>query len=219
MWTCMHDAGTVRTMTRDENEQQVLRLIGRNIARARRDEDWSQDELAAEARVLGLRWTQATVAAVEGGRRSLTPWELPRIAAALRKPLAYLYGGDDVLPLADGLTVLAQHLSDNIGANKPPVDTSSAPIRAARIKARVDDAAEAHRHAARRLNRSEQEVRRAAHKLWGRTLADKRERLLSEQGEFGLEDDPRRRQALRGHITRDLLRQLQEHFAQHGGEQ
>jgi hypothetical protein len=48
---------------------------------------------------------------------------------------------------------------------------------------------------------------------WGRTLAEERDHRLSEQGR---DTTPRSRQALRGHITRDLMTELEDELRDQG---
>jgi hypothetical protein len=66
---------------------------------------------------------------------------------------------------------------------------------------------DAERHAARKLGTTPEQINVAALRRWGRTLAEERDHRLSEQT---AELSARSRQALRGHITRDLLTELQD---------
>ncbi len=70
----------------------------------------------------------------------------------------------------------------------------------------LDEVCNAERHAARKLGTTPERVNLAAVHLWGRTLAEERDHRLSEQAGKA---SARRRQALRGHITRELLTELE----------
>jgi hypothetical protein len=73
-------------------------------------------------------------------------------------------------------------------------------------------AGDAETRAARRLGREPVEVARAARLLWGRSLADERERRLAEQ--LGGERVPARSMtARRGHITRELIEELRDYLS------
>ena len=50
--------------------------IGESLQALRVERGLRQDEVAAEARALGLSWTRATIAAIETGRRELSVGEL-----------------------------------------------------------------------------------------------------------------------------------------------
>jgi hypothetical protein len=70
----------------------------------------------------------------------------------------------------------------------------------------LDEVSDAERHAARKLGTTPERLNVAAIRHWGRTLAEERDRRLTDQaGDVSL----RRRQALRGHITRDLMTELE----------
>lgn len=67
----------------------------------------------------------------------------------------------------------------------------------------IDEAA---RKAARKFHVPPVTVALAALDQWGRSLSSERDRRMAES-----DIDPRRRQALRGHISRELLAELREH--------
>jgi hypothetical protein len=70
----------------------------------------------------------------------------------------------------------------------------------------LDEVSDAERHAARKLGTTPEQLNMAAMRRWGRTLAEERDHRLNEQvGDIS----PRSRQALRGHITRDLITELE----------
>ena len=65
---------------------------------------------------------------------------------------------------------------------------------------------DADRAAARRLGVGPRRLVRAAFRLWGHSLTDERDRRLAAEEPIGA--DQRQIQAIRGHITRDLLREI-----------
>ncbi len=71
----------------------------------------------------------------------------------------------------------------------------------------LDEVSDAERHAARKLGTTPERLNMAAIRRWGQTRAEERDHRLSElAGDLS----PRSRQALRGHITRDLMTQLED---------
>jgi hypothetical protein len=68
----------------------LARVIGHNIAKARRWMQYSQAELAAELALAGLNWTGVTVAKVETGTREVTIGELVALGQVLGRTPAEL---------------------------------------------------------------------------------------------------------------------------------
>ena len=73
-------------------------------------------------------------------------------------------------------------------------------------KVRSEAALDAEIKAARKFEVAPDAIVSASRRLWGRTLTEERDRLLQLNSETG--QGARARQALRGHITRQLLGQL-----------
>jgi hypothetical protein len=76
----------------------------------------------------------------------------------------------------------------------------------------LDEVSDTERHAARKLGTTPERLNMAAMRRWGRTLAKERDYRLSEQAD---DVSPRSRQALRGHITRDLMAELEDELRDH----
>jgi hypothetical protein len=76
----------------------------------------------------------------------------------------------------------------------------------------LDEVSDAERHAARKLGMTSERLSVAARRRWGRTLSQERDRRLSERTD---DASPRSRQALRGHITRELMAELEEELGGH----
>lgn len=90
--------------------------IGSRMRALREEHDKRQDEVASAARRWGLRWTQATVAAVETGRRDLSLGELLLLPLVLSfglptsVELPDLFSGRERLELAPGCFINAENV-------------------------------------------------------------------------------------------------------------
>ena len=175
----------------------------------------TQDELAASAQRLGFAWSRSTVAAIEGGTRELSVAELlalpfilaeagaqhPGVVAAgftlfeLVRP-----GPKDLLTLSDKLALSDQQARKYIGEGGP----------AYRVKADGGVVTEAETKAAERLGVDVAELQAASYALWDGSLPHEREVRVSHRKPA--RTTPRTLQALRGHVTRELLNELAEHF-------
>lgn len=67
-----------------KSPQPLSRVIGERMKAVREAHGWRQDEVAARARDHGLRWTRATVAGIETGRREVTAGEMVLLPDLLR---------------------------------------------------------------------------------------------------------------------------------------
>jgi hypothetical protein len=178
-----------------------------------------QDQIAAAARRCGLTtWRRYTVTAIEHGRRGLSLFEMLMLPHILETAglgvvtFAQLLPDDDDSPIqiATGVVATTREVRRWMPQTMPPRDLSSVAKLVANIDLDVYRAAE--RHAARRLRVKAETVVTAAQARWGRSLTDERDARVSE-GEARLsaalrDDVARRRQALRGHVTRALLEEL-----------
>lgn len=202
-------------------------LLAWRLKRIRLDREWLQEDVAQRARTIGLRWSQATVAAIEGRRRNVSLGEV------LLLPLIYDLLLEDVLTAPDdpeavvdveGVLVKGPELralirGTDVQKKSPlalPVPFSLREqlegfkkiaqrygVKAPPIVYRLAMAAQsdAHRKAARRLDVSPFEVVVASWVLWkGRTLPEERDRRLDE----GAGERSRRA----GHVTRRLVEEL-----------
>ena len=80
-------------------------------------------------------------------------------------------------------------------------------VRRRDISARVESTLEAEQKAARSLGVGPMTVQMACHQLWGRSLTDERESRVKRRAR--LDASPRSLQAQRGHVTRELMAELQ----------
>jgi hypothetical protein len=192
----------------------VERAIGREIGRRREEAEISQSGVAMCARQFGLPWTRATIAAIELGRKELTLGELllmPLIlkeAGVSRAPLSL----GDLIPTDDRPVEVWPGLQLSLPDARTLL-TGGAETREIRpVNVGVDirdlqacDTAE--QKAASTLRVPARAIVDAAYALWDQSLSmERRQRLQRSSAAPGATE--RRRQALKGHITRELLDEL-----------
>lgn len=208
----------------ERREPTLAAAIGRRVREIREGGGYTQDELAGAARRAGLTWTQASVTSLEIGRRGLSADELLLLPLAL----VFLDGGDHTLAeLLDGApenvtrptghpagTGFLRHMLEGgnaaaagavdrwlaAGAGDPD-DEEFLAFMASR---------EPERHAGRTLDVPPERVAEVAYKRWGRGLTEEREARTDERRREGNDLSPQRLQALRGHVTRELLREIRD---------
>jgi transcriptional regulator with XRE-family HTH domain len=208
-------------------------LLAEQVKELRERHGRRQDDLARGARRCGLRWTRATVAALEAGRRRLSALETLLLPAVLTYGLGINPALDAaaIIPeraavrLPDGTLVEGRTLRGIIRGevSTTPWAVPGTPefrqveaVRTrrearTRIFAQREAAGDAEQKAAAKLGRPPLQIAVAARKLWGRSLTDERDRRVAEQAPG--EVSSRALQALRGHITRALLLELGRHIA------
>lgn len=185
-------------------------------------------------------WIRGTVAQAEVGARRFALEELLLLALAYEARLADLIAGNDdelveLTPQArlsvgalkamlsgDQAAVLALSTEavDIPARRRAPATSRSGRFPDVLAEAQrfgigdrsllahaLNEVSDAERHAARKLGTTPERLNLAAMRRWGRTLAEERDHRLSEQAG---DVSPRRRQALRGHITRELLTELED---------
>lgn len=193
-------------------------VIGRNLRRLREARGWSQDEAAVEARRTGLQWSRSTVGALETGAKTLDFSEAVLLTLVLNEPLKKLLAGNDD-PVRVGTVEPSLRLIRRV-VKKGPSNASRFTFRhleevrsAARLLEEQHEGSEAVERAAhdeatmaaaRKLNADPFDVSITAFELWGRSLTDERDaRVDAPPG------TPRRSlQALRGQLTRELVKDL-----------
>jgi transcriptional regulator with XRE-family HTH domain len=222
-------------------------LIGARLRELREGAGLTQEEIAAQARVLGFAdWARGTVSMIEGGRRRVTLEEF------LALPLILYYGGAGQLRLVDlvgaatpaiinadaalAAETLSATLSGRLTVEVPPISTatpasahdteerrealallrrwasrrsghSREPSAAALGEVAVESRTDALVSAARRLRCSPVAASLAAVVTYGRLFMAERERRVRQRLGEG-ERTPRTMQAIRGHVTRELLHEL-----------
>jgi hypothetical protein len=203
----------------------VEQIIGAEMKSRREARGITQDAVATEAQKYGLRWHRDTVAAIELGRRGLSLGEvalLPLVLADSGVTSHQVVSIPDLLPedshqsaeVSSGLTLSLKFIRELLGrrSNEPP---SAAPKRPAPTIQEVE------RQAARKLGVTPEAIDAAARQLWDKGFVAQRElRVAVRTGELTREDPqrlvapdwPRRVQAIRGAVARQLLRDLKPHL-------
>jgi transcriptional regulator with XRE-family HTH domain len=190
------------------------RAIGTELRRLREADGTRQDQLAAAARRYGLRWNQATIAAVELGRRKLSLGEVALLPLVLSEALGDPNAGARLLSVGELIPDVDQDVDVSPGLRLPlrtvrmlfggPSESAEWPEPSAR-RPELEAAGDAERKAARKLGVSPDAIAFGAQKLWGRSLAEERDRRLGEAARAL----PRRSlQARRGRTTRKLVQEL-----------
>lgn len=207
----------------------VDQVVGGNVRRLRGGQ--RQDELAVQLRQLGCEWTQATVAAVETGRRRVRISELPPLCSALDCSISELLAGDGQVELPSGQLASLPTMRGVVTGETKFRSAARAPRyrrhdaaherleRHARLAPTIDARSmatqirpaaggEAERNAARKLGTDPLTVTVAAFGLWGRSLTAERDAQVTDQA--SADASARSLQAIRGRVTRRLVEQLQE---------
>jgi hypothetical protein len=180
-----------------------------------------QDDVARAARKAGLPWTRSMVVSLEAGRRDLSIDEFVRLPQMLER---LGVGTVDVQLLASttGVRLRIAHLhhEQDLGAAwAGSVDESVRVDRALEAaffwthgRAELAPAYEAaggdlEQKIARRVGLDPLVVALIAQATWGRSLTEERDRRVAAEAPGAA--PPRAVQALRGHVTRALLQQLE----------
>lgn len=206
--------------------------VGENARRIREEGDARQDDVAAQARALGLSWTRSKLAALERGDKAIDLPEMVLLAAALSQAtdapvrLSDLLEGDDWVQLS-GKTPLTRAALRRFLVGETVVfeagDVPRLPIDRLRdgLQALTDReaafapdltwvdgvlvearAGEVEQRAGRTLGLSKREVALLSWGLWGRTLAEERDFRVGDEGSAAT------RSARRGQTTRRLIEEL-----------
>jgi transcriptional regulator with XRE-family HTH domain len=206
-------------------------VIGRRLRALRTAAGRLQEDVAAAARAWGFDWQRGTVAMIELGRRRVTAEELIALPAIARD--AGLEGfslGEDVMvilsPLAGAPTLspsgpLRSHHVElvPIGHGRAPDTPEAREIRRLEPRLRhkqaeaevfriaLESHGDAETKAARVLGVSPIVVAMAAQRRFRQSLTAQRDAVAAGREGIG-SIDPRRLQARRGHITRQLVEEL-----------
>ncbi|MPZ15606.1 MAG: helix-turn-helix domain-containing protein [Chloroflexi bacterium] len=213
--------------------QDVLRV---NLRKAREELGYRQEEVASYAQAFGLGWKPATVAAIETGKRAVSVGEFLSLPLFLKKPLWYFLQADEPILITDRATVDFALLKMLLTTENPfdgSVGLLATLLRGGQLidYAELEEIQEAMQHLGfhledpSRLSRlwrsiygeAERKAARRwkhdnavwvtvlAHKLWGRSLSEERDARTKERLQEGQNVS-----AIRGHVTRELLRELDE---------
>jgi hypothetical protein len=181
-------------------------------------ENWglpiTQEEVAAAAQRLGFQWSRSSVAAIEQETRELTAAELLALPYILAEAAAQQPGMtaagvslfDIVRPGRSESLALSEHLLLSLKQAELYIDQGADAYRVRHPVGNV--VTEAEQKAAARLDVSVESLQGSAFTLWGRSLPDERDQRVGDRKE--VDASARTVQALRGHVTRELLAELAE---------
>jgi transcriptional regulator with XRE-family HTH domain len=213
-------------MAADKEPSTLYQILGANLRTIRKDRGWSQDELARRARAHGLKWSRSSVAAFESAKQSMNVQDLVLLLITLQTSVGELLTGDGgalvsksvILDLKDLRTILTT--DGPAGGLEQPTD----PLRLDhdverqldRSRSEADEVwlqwisdarREAEQKAARRVGVPVDAFVDMAVDRWGQSLTEERD----ERAEAAARhiDSSRGLQASRGHITRQLLEELE----------
>ncbi|RPF40739.1 hypothetical protein EDD96_4515 [Streptomyces sp. Ag109_G2-6] len=209
-------------------------VLAAGLKQVRQQRGLRQEEAAARIRQQGLTsWIRGTVAQAEVGARRFSIEELLLLALALdASPADFITSPDDQLvELAPGAHLTAAALRALLSGDRttlrrlspktaatPSVEPNLVselldearrsglddPVLIERAVAAVSDA---ERHVARKVGTTPEWVNLVALSRWERTWSEERDRRLAGRA---AEATPRQLQAMRGHITRELLTELED---------
>lgn len=203
------------------DSQLLGEVVGKNFSELRKQRRLTQDEASNRLRSVGLMWGRSQIAALEAGNREDVPSTvLVLLAEALDAKLGDLAAGEGYVRLTSEVTVRREWLRARWGSDGPSRDSAGGVILGGRaVRAlmeslpgeKVPFGADA--DLARRRGVPVDEVSAAAERLWGRTLHQERDRRVAEFGDLASDE----RRIRRGHVTRELARELEPHL--HKGDQ
>lgn len=213
-------------------------VLGAGLRSIRDQRGHRQDDVARLARSYGLRWTRTTVAKTERGERAMTLEELVLLSLALRlPPSAFVPGrGRDMVAITDDAALSTKNLRALLDGRRddvviPGQDTPvirEAPALFGQIADSLESAVapvwpnppdwaveeattaannDAEVKASRRLGIHPFLVALAACRRWGRTLTAERDERVAATAPVG--GSVRTLTALRGHMTRQLVAELE----------
>lgn len=217
-------------MSKMSQSKSLTQAIGERIRYLREATGLRQEDIASSARGrFGLLWTQATVAAIETGKRHLTVEELILLPLLLTCELEELLPNVDprvenewiaLTPQTEVRLRLLRNVLNGKARNSSPLDiglttdrrrSESIPTslfnNATLVPRQLKNeaASDAAIKGAQRLRMSPLEIAGAAQRLWGRSISEERDARIAERIR---DKKPRTIQALRGHVTRTLLSEL-----------
>lgn len=219
-------------MARDREPLLLQDVIAANLRRIRRERGLLQEDIATAARWVGVMWSSVTVTQIESQSRLLSLDEfllLPLILKCKLKDLLATDDQDQLIKLGFGTVLDAETVGELVSAKGPKLRDDQVPMLPgleekleSRIKTAIERGGleptllsylkvregargEAERKAAQALKISAVDITAYALRLWGRSLTEERDTRADEHASQGKET-----RAVRGHITRALLRDIQD---------
>lgn len=229
-------------MRKEAEPVALLTVITDNMRRIRTERGLLQEDVAMAARWVGLMWSSVTVTQVESGSRQLSLDEvllLPLVLRCSLKDLLRTEKDNDPIQLGYNTILEASTVRELVTEKGPKLSPEEIPMLP-RLEAALDTKimgavrlalleetllsyllvregarGEAERKAAQTLKISAPLVTAYALRLWGRSLTEERDGRAVEHIVKGKE-----LRAVRGHITRALLREIanEHHFRENNPE-
>lgn len=185
-----------------------------------------REDLARAMTELGFRWTLDTVVNIEGGKRRLQPEEMLTLCYLFRVPASAFLEGEGFVALSDEFHATRRALRVKQGSGEDLEEGEwrrhpRHPVWSAwKLAERVDEiharSGPAEQKAARRVGElvgvpaDTDDLAHLSLRCWGRTLSEERDARVAERA--GPDASPRSLQALRGHVTRELVNELVEEY-------
>ena len=204
-------------MSQDESE--LRQVVAENIRRIRTERGWSQERLAVSASLAGASWSRVTVTEIEAGRRPVSLEEFFLLPA--------MFGGDmdikefvrsegefwvgDFRAEPGDIEYFLRGGEDIHGGESPWTTSVGDEDLGSTVDATEIARRETERNAARSLGVPSFDVALAALNLWSHGLLEERERRFEATPGEG--SAAKRK----GHITRELLRELDQKLSKQKG--
>ena len=191
-------------------------LVAERVRSRREKVGLTQDQVARAAWTVGLpSFRRGVIAGIERGTRDLTLPELAALVHVLGTSVQKLFRGGGPVYLDEGVVIETDILLDALfGRRQGQWDFATEPT-AAIVRGRhgvvagfvpEEDRGVAEQKAARKLSVPTETIAATAQKLWGRSLTVERDARVARSVPTGV--PPRSLQALRGHVTRQLLTEV-----------
>ena len=218
----------------------LVAVVTENMRRIRTERGLLQEDVAMAARWVGLMWSSITVTQIESGSRQLSLDEvllLPLVLRCSLKDLLDTANDDDPIQLGFNTILEAATVRRLVAEKGPQLSADDIPmlpgleypldpkITSAVLKGSLEETllsyllvregarGEAERKAAQTMRISAALITAYALSLWGRSLTEERDGRAVEHLIKGKE-----LRAVRGHITRTLLREITNEHLLHLNE-
>jgi len=202
----------VVSMTEKTEPPRLGHVVGENFKRLREAQKLTQAEASQVLRARGLPWARTQVAGLESRQReSVESATLLLLAEALQAKVVDLFDGDGAVRLTAQVVASRRYIRDVLsGLDSAETLTVEGAAARALIQSMPGDrlSFQADAELAQRLGLRPEDVYDAAEQLWGRTLHQERDRRVAELGEMAATA----RRVRRGHITRQLAKELHPHL-------
>lgn len=199
-------------------------VVGQNVRRIREERLITQGELGDLWKAHGLNWARSKISALESGHRpQISAAELLVMAVSLQVTVSGLLAIEGLIRLEPydvdmEANQVMQLLAGDQSQSKPDQSWAKEKTRIlvwSQPSTRSDESEAAAAKWAESFNMAPHLFIRFTRRVFdGRTLTEERDRQLENLGDVTFQ----RRTALRGHVTRRLLGQLEQFLEDHGAD-